>query len=104
MLQENPELAVSAKAFVDGVDVSRRCYGADEELGEAYCYVENDKGMIAQSHSPNCRGLNCTLGKDEPNGCHMLREVLRGEVRIEVSDKAMACYLNKMQKETRTNG
>ena len=31
---------------VDGVDVTKRCYTADEGLGVAYCFDLNDKGDI----------------------------------------------------------
>lgn len=85
-ISENPKAAISAKCFVDGIEVSSRCFGADEELGEAHCFVVDDKGMIAQYHTPDCVGTNCTM--DTPEGCHLVREVLRGDVRLEVSRSA----------------
>lgn len=77
MLSEQPKVARNAKCFVDGVDVSRRCYGADEEKGEAYCYVEQD-GHFQTEHSPDC-------GHDPyTGGCQLKREVLRGRVKLEI--------------------
>lgn len=82
LISDNPKLAMKARVFVDGVDVSRWCYGADEERGEAYCYVGGDNGMIAVHHTDDCIGTNCTM--DTHDGCHLLRETRRGLVRIEV--------------------
>lgn len=96
-ISENPELARHAHCFVNGVDVSRRCYGADDDLGEAHCYIEDAQGMTAVAHRADCNGLNCTLGDDLPEGCHMLTEVLRGDVRIEIPEAVMSRYLDRLQ-------
>ena len=60
-ISENPELGMKARVTVDGIDISRRCYGADEEKGEAYCYVLSDKGMIDIAHTLDCKASRGAL-------------------------------------------
>ena len=38
------ELSMVAQVLVDGVDVTSRCFTADEELGEAKCYRLDEFG------------------------------------------------------------
>ncbi len=40
----SPE-ALRCRVFVDGVDVTNRCFTADEEEGKAWCYAHNDRGQ-----------------------------------------------------------
>ena len=53
------------RVFLDGVDISHRCYGVDEELGEAYCYDLKDGKFYK------------TLKGDE-----LAKIVLKGEVKL----------------------
>ena len=39
----DPILTLDCKVLVDGVDVTNRCYTADEEKGTAWCYKLNDE-------------------------------------------------------------
>lgn len=34
------------KILVNGVDVTKRCYTADEEEGKAYCFKHNAEGHV----------------------------------------------------------
>ncbi len=38
--------AQGAKVYVDGVDVSCRCYTADEEQGKAWCFLHDERGQL----------------------------------------------------------
>lgn len=41
----NPEALDNCRSFVDGVDVTARCYTADEEEGKAWCFKLNELGQ-----------------------------------------------------------
>ena len=61
----DPDTCMHAKVFVDGEEVSSRCFTADEEEGKAWCYKLNDEGE-----------------KFVRDGIKIAEEVLTGEVKI----------------------
>ncbi len=53
-------VARKARAWVDGVEVSRRCYEADDVEGYALCFVEDKNGKLIVdplSHAPKSERL-----------------------------------------------
>ncbi len=57
------------RVLLNGEDISKRCYGADEEKGEAYCYEIDADGKFIVDHQTY-------------NGRELAREILRGEVKL----------------------
>lgn len=90
-IQENPELGIKAHVFLDGVDISADCFGADEELGEAHRYSRDNDGNLQRQHisageygekecTPESRQFGCS--------CGLVTEIRHGEVRIELPKAA----------------
>lgn len=47
-------MAYKCEAYLDGVKL-RRCFTADEEKGEVYCYEEDENGKIfIDPEKPDC--------------------------------------------------
>lgn len=40
----DPRAIKDCKAFIDGVEITERCYTADEEEGKAWCFKHNELG------------------------------------------------------------
>lgn len=40
------EALKNCRSFVDGVEVTDRCYTADEEEGKAWCFKHNEMGQV----------------------------------------------------------
>ena len=53
--------------LVNGLDVAKRCYTADEEEGKAYCFKHDEKGKVY-------------IDPDNPN--QAAQEILEGKVEI----------------------
>ena len=60
-----------AKVWLDGVDVSKDCFLADEENGVVYVFVRDEAGKYVIDH-------------DEYGGPAVKREERRGMVRVEI--------------------
>lgn len=64
---ETPD-AQSYRCFLDGQDISDRCYGADDEEGVAWCYKLDDEGHLM---------------RDNAHPGELLTERLVGAIRLE---------------------
>jgi len=52
VIGETPD-AQRYHCFLDGQDISNRCYAADDEEGTAWCYVRDDAGrLVLNAASP----------------------------------------------------
>jgi len=58
------------KVSINGVDITKRCYYADDELGIVLCYKTNFEGGFFVG----------------PNG-YAAREMLQGDIKIEIKSE-----------------
>jgi len=74
------------RVFVDGVDVSDRCFAANDREGWAECFKHDASGKPYLQHAPGCNDPG-GLWRDHKTPHHkcndLARETLRGDVRIE---------------------
>jgi hypothetical protein len=71
-IHENPALAKRCRVYLDGVDISRDCYAADDATGEALCYRQDAEGKPYKEWGPH--------------GWQVAREIRRGKVVIVVGN------------------
>lgn len=72
------EEATRARCILNGIDISTRCWGADEELGEVYCFVKDEAGHFIRDRDPRCDRMEYA-----PDcACGVRKETLYGKVEI----------------------
>jgi len=59
----DPVLCMHVKILCDGVDITNRCYMADEEEGKAFCFSLNEKGEKFFNSAINAVAKEVCLGE-----------------------------------------
>jgi len=67
----HPLESKNAKVILDGVDISRDCYAANDKLGIALCYKRNESGSFYHEQEYG----------EELQQC-MVREMRKGNITI----------------------
>lgn len=73
--KDDPKIVIYSRVWVDGVEVSARCFEADDEDGYALCYIHDER-----TESEIAKGLSkFKLNEDRTE---LLTERLEGKVKI----------------------